>query len=136
MLTEPTSTQRQAFQLIGTAIPLTLTLPERHPANPVKAQVRPETSCRIGRELPGRLGSIVSAIAVKMQGCHPTCAMPGHSERPNGQRSALWSNMDTDTKTIMPEPDDFQSAPWDNRAAAKCSNRTARQRPNMTGINL
>jgi hypothetical protein len=41
MLTEPTSTQRQAFSLLGTAIPLTLTQPERHPASQVKHQVRP-----------------------------------------------------------------------------------------------
>ncbi|MGP8236839.1 MAG: hypothetical protein ACLQVW_15695 [Limisphaerales bacterium] len=31
-LTEPTSAQRQAFDLIGAPIPLTLTWPEHHPA--------------------------------------------------------------------------------------------------------
>ena len=30
MLTEPTSTQRRAFHLLGTAIPLTLKQPEHH----------------------------------------------------------------------------------------------------------
>jgi hypothetical protein len=34
MLTEPTSTQRQAFTLLSTAIPLTLKQSERHPASP------------------------------------------------------------------------------------------------------
>ena len=33
MLTEPTSTQREAFHLLGTAIPLTLKQPEQHPAS-------------------------------------------------------------------------------------------------------
>ena len=30
----------------------------------------------------------------------------------------------------------FSVVPWNNRAAAKCSNRTDRQRPHMTGIGL
>ena len=49
MLTEPTSTQREAFSLLGAAIPLTLTSPEHHPADPVKAQVRPEIAYQTGR---------------------------------------------------------------------------------------
>jgi hypothetical protein len=40
MLTEPTSTQREAFSLLGTAIPLTLTWSERHTPNQVKRQVK------------------------------------------------------------------------------------------------
>jgi hypothetical protein len=34
MLTEPTSTQRQAFDLIGVPVPLTLKQPERGQASP------------------------------------------------------------------------------------------------------
>jgi hypothetical protein len=49
MLTEPTSTQREAFTLIGAPIPLTLTQPERCPATPEKSQVRREITCRTGR---------------------------------------------------------------------------------------
>ena len=49
MLTESTSAQREAFSLLGAAIPLTLTLPEHHPASPVKHQVRPEIAYRTGR---------------------------------------------------------------------------------------
>jgi hypothetical protein len=40
MLTEPTSTQREAFHLLGTAIPLTLTQAEHHPAILAKHQFR------------------------------------------------------------------------------------------------
>ena len=49
MLTEPTSTQRQAFELLGTAIPLTLKRPEHDPADPVKHQARPGIAYRTGR---------------------------------------------------------------------------------------
>ncbi len=41
MLTEPTSTQREAFDLIGAPIPLTLKQPERRPGAPAKPHVRP-----------------------------------------------------------------------------------------------
>ena len=49
MLTEPTSAQRQAFELLGAAIPLTLMYPEHHPTNPAKPQFRTKITCRIGR---------------------------------------------------------------------------------------
>jgi hypothetical protein len=40
MLAEPTSTQREAFRLIGVPIPLMLKQPNRHPTTPAKHQVR------------------------------------------------------------------------------------------------
>jgi hypothetical protein len=44
MSAEPMSTQRQAFNLLGAAIPLTVKWPEHHPANLAKYQVNPPKS--------------------------------------------------------------------------------------------
>ncbi|HJY60112.1 MAG TPA: hypothetical protein VJ418_27345 [Streptosporangiaceae bacterium] len=67
MLTEPTSTQRQAFNLLGAAIPLTLKEPEHRPANPVKHQVRPEIACRTSRSF----GLVSSRAARSRAGRRP-----------------------------------------------------------------
>jgi hypothetical protein len=51
MLAEPTSTQREAFALLGTSIPLNLTCQNAARPTQQEQKVRPGTACRTGRNL-------------------------------------------------------------------------------------